>query len=57
MGDIMKDIFLSALVALTIGLPGANSAVAGSKVEKITAANAAAWALGYRNRGAIGLSA
>ena len=57
MGDIKKDIFLSALVALTIGLPGTNSAVAGSKVEKITAANAAAWALGYRSRGAIGLSA
>ena len=43
MGDIMKDIFVPALQALTIGLLGTNSALAGSKAEKITTANAAAY--------------
>ena len=39
----MKDIFYSALLALTISLLGTPSALAGSKAEKITAANAAAY--------------
>ena len=39
----MKDIFVSALLALTISLLGTNSASASSKAEKITTANAAAY--------------
>ena len=39
----MKDFFHSALLALTISLLGTNSALAGAKAEKITAANAAAY--------------